>query len=380
MLYNIGKNASDKTFKIGDTDISSLGVLYGGMSLVNKIGNQNEINQRRSIVDNIMADSRDNDYINVPYDRKYNNYTIDKFNPSSFKYGGMANGDNKKTINNPYITNDSDAVNNDMPLIAHNEKNELRVSFPTELHIYDDSKELTEHRFVFNQQAFNRLHKLDKALLNKFAALNKMSLKDAMRKIIKDKKFYSDKINSIIDRYIALSNKRMYFEDGGKFDATYDSSQNGYNGTNEHVSESQDSPDDLINYMNENPTDYNAIYMYNELFKDPPEITYDDDATDIIRRKHKPIQSVVSYLSEKGYMPSSVDSGHHNEGSKHYTGSALDLGLNTTFKGDRTAMQEFLNFYQNNLKEKFPSLKLKDERVKPINQKVWSGSHFHLEL
>lgn len=98
-------------------------------------------------------------------------------------------------------------------------------------------------------------------------------------------------------------------------------------------------------------------------------------------QEEKPIYSLVNTLRQMGLEPSSVDDGEHNTGSKHYQGKALDLGLNTTFGGDKAKMDSFYEFLSSAEGQKmFPGLKVRDERTKPLNQKVWSGSHLHLEL
>lgn len=94
-----------------------------------------------------------------------------------------------------------------------------------------------------------------------------------------------------------------------------------------------------------------------------------------------PIGSVVSQLEAMGIKPSSVTGGQHNVGSKHYEGKALDLGINTSFGGDAKKMDEFYQYLQSPQgKQKFPNVKVIDERVRPAGQKVWSNPHLHLEI
>ena len=94
-----------------------------------------------------------------------------------------------------------------------------------------------------------------------------------------------------------------------------------------------------------------------------------------------PIQSVLDKFSQMGIKPSSVNTGQHNIGSKHYHGKALDLGLNTSFGGDVNKMNEFYNYLTSaEGKKQFPNIIVRDERTRPANQKVWTGSHLHIEL
>ncbi|MGL5077133.1 MAG: DUF5872 domain-containing protein, partial [Waterburya sp.] len=51
------------------------------------------------------------------------------------------------------------------------------------------------------------------------------------------------------------------------------------------------------------------------------------------------------FQKDLGLKPSSVRGGKHNTGSKHYHGNALDLGINTTFGGDMSAMMRFKDYF-----------------------------------
>ena len=95
----------------------------------------------------------------------------------------------------------------------------------------------------------------------------------------------------------------------------------------------------------------------------------------------RPIDDVLEKFKSMGLNPSSIDEGRHNTGSAHYEGKALDLGLNTTFKGDQDAMDKFLGFLSSSEgKKQFPNIRVLDERNRPVGQKVWSGSHLHIEV
>lgn len=94
-----------------------------------------------------------------------------------------------------------------------------------------------------------------------------------------------------------------------------------------------------------------------------------------------PITPVVEKLRQLGLEPSSIEGGVHNIGSVHPQGKAVDLGLNTSFRGDAKKMDQFYEFLNSaEGKRMFPGIKIRDERIKPLNQRVWSGSHLHLEI
>lgn len=94
-----------------------------------------------------------------------------------------------------------------------------------------------------------------------------------------------------------------------------------------------------------------------------------------------PIQPVIDQLSNMGIKPSSINTGQHNKFSKHYSGSATDLGLNTSFGGDKNKMNKFYEFLNSpEGRKQFPGIKVRDERSKPNGQEVWTGPHIHLEI
>lgn len=103
---------------------------------------------------------------------------------------------------------------------------------------------------------------------------------------------------------------------------------------------------------------------------------FDDD----VPAETSNIIPVVTELRKLGLNPSSINTGQHNTGSKHYQNKAVDLGLNTTFGGNPKKMEDFIQYYNKVLKPKYPNLSLHDERKQPKGQKVWSGNHLHLEI
>jgi hypothetical protein len=103
------------------------------------------------------------------------------------------------------------------------------------------------------------------------------------------------------------------------------------------------------------------------------------DVQQVFQNQDKPILKVVEDFKMMGLNPSSIDSGKHNVGSRHYEGKAVDLGLNTTFGGDINKMKQFKQWFETEGKNKYPGLKLIDETTKPSGQKEWSGAHYHLE-
>ena len=81
-------------------------------------------------------------------------------------------------------------------------------------------------------------------------------------------------------------------------------------------------------------------------------------------------------LNKLGYKLgkiTSVNTGEHNEGSDHYTGNAFDFTVtdtegNSVTRNDSPKIKELIEKY---------GLKFRDELVKPTDQKVHSGAHYH---
>ena len=80
----------------------------------------------------------------------------------------------------------------------------------------------------------------------------------------------------------------------------------------------------------------------------------------------------LSALAKKfNFVVTSAKGGTHNTGSKHYRGLAIDVRTR-----DKTAAQiaEFVQICRGF------GLIVRDERIRPNNQKVWSGAHLHIEI
>ena len=173
-------------------------------------------------------------------------------------------------------------------------------------------------------------------------------------------------------------------QDGGYIDA------DGYltnNQINQNENDFYENPKEEVYQSNDFDNSNNSSFFLNSSTENQDEVDYSkyepkfaDEDENFLPHHNKPIMSVVEKLRSMGLKPSSVDSGKHNEGSKHYHGKAVDLGLNTTFNGNVKKMKEFKNWFDSEGKNHFPGVKLFDETIRPKGQKVWSGAHYHLEL
>ena len=63
-----------------------------------------------------------------------------------------------------------------------------------------------------------------------------------------------------------------------------------------------------------------------------------------------------------------VPTGGHNQGSKHYTGQAIDVDYNGVNVAELSRVASARGF------------KVRDERTRPKDQKVWGGPHLHIEV
>lgn len=189
-----------------------------------------------------------------------------------------------------------------------------------------------------------------------------------------------EKIN--IKRYTQPVNKksRLQKQDGGKIEEIEEINEDLYS------SEFQSPVESKTSYFQEVMNKFQALdpqgslenKAMNWIFEEEPEPKR-YDVSEVFQNQEKPILKVVEDFKMMGLNPSSVDTGKHNVGSRHYQGKAVDLGLNTTFGGDINKMRKFKQWFETEGKNKYPGLKLIDETVRPVGQKEWSGIHYHLE-
>lgn len=169
-------------------------------------------------------------------------------------------------------------------------------------------------------------------------------------------------------------------QDGGEYDPTQDIYSDQFQFNYEDLAPPREVQDELSQVEIEDKIDQTLMDW---IFEEPEDYNY-EDVEGIEEMQGSPyegkIKPVVEFFKTMGLNPSSVDEGTHNTGSKHYSGNALDLGLNTTFGGDVTKMYKFKQWYETEGKDKFPGLKLIDETKRPNGQQVWTGPHYHLEF
>jgi hypothetical protein len=80
---------------------------------------------------------------------------------------------------------------------------------------------------------------------------------------------------------------------------------------------------------------------------------------------------LTNFAKENNLTVGSTTGGRHNTGSLHYSGNAIDIKGSGAF--DDATVQRLSQAASSR------GLKLRDERVKPPNQKVWGGPHVHIE-
>ncbi len=85
----------------------------------------------------------------------------------------------------------------------------------------------------------------------------------------------------------------------------------------------------------------------------------------------KDFRDLIKFAEAEGFTVTSTNGGNHNIGSKHYRGLAIDV--RTRDKND-SQIAAFIT------KAKNRGIIVRDERRKPIGQKIWNGAHLHLEL
>ena len=77
------------------------------------------------------------------------------------------------------------------------------------------------------------------------------------------------------------------------------------------------------------------------------------------------------FAEAQGFFVTSTTGGKHNRHSKHFLGLAVDVRT----RGKTNAEIELFIGACRAI-----GVRVIDERKRPINQKVWSGSHLHLDI
>lgn len=85
-------------------------------------------------------------------------------------------------------------------------------------------------------------------------------------------------------------------------------------------------------------------------------------------RNYKDLQA---FAEAEGFFVTSTTGGQHNSGSKHAKGLAIDV---RTRDQSNERIDAFIR------KARASGVCVRDERVRPAGQKVWSGAHLHLEI
>ena len=83
------------------------------------------------------------------------------------------------------------------------------------------------------------------------------------------------------------------------------------------------------------------------------------------------VNKMVALAKSKGFTVTSTTGGKHNSGSLHARGLAIDV---RTRDKKPEEVNSFIKFVQDS------GYRVRDERVKPAGQKVWSGPHLHIEV
>lgn len=81
--------------------------------------------------------------------------------------------------------------------------------------------------------------------------------------------------------------------------------------------------------------------------------------------------TLVKFAQAHGFHVTSTNHGHHNVGSAHYQGRAIDVRTRDKSPAQIAAFKQAA---------RNAGFVVRDERSHPKGQKVWSGSHLHLEI
>jgi hypothetical protein len=87
--------------------------------------------------------------------------------------------------------------------------------------------------------------------------------------------------------------------------------------------------------------------------------------------------ALVAFCRRNGLKITCGKNGHHNLGSKHYRGEALDFSARHLISGAPLSAEYVAHLYRD---ASASGLLIRDERTRPPGQKVWGGPHFHVEV
>lgn len=340
----------DGTQRYTDKQINNFSWLSAGLGALDSFANaygQRQDNKRE--IERLQR-IRDSEYYNVPTDRyAYNSQSQNARQNTFYQDGGY--------LNPIYNLN---TLNNVMPVSTTQV-----VTKPVSLDY------LNLHRA--NEINYNNVTQIESDRMKMLMGYPKGVVKQF--------------INGLSDAN--YSNKKFRYrekEDGGYIDSDGYLTENNQNDqTNQN--DFYGNPKEEVYQSNDfDKSNYSSFFL-NSSTENQDEVDYSkyepkfaDEDENFLPHHNRPIMSVVEKLRSMGLTPSSIESGKHNEGSKHYNGKAVDLGINTTFRGDVKKMKEFKNWFNSEGKKHFPGVKLFDETVRPKGQKVWSGAHYHLEI
>jgi hypothetical protein len=82
-------------------------------------------------------------------------------------------------------------------------------------------------------------------------------------------------------------------------------------------------------------------------------------------------QRLLDFADRNGLHITSGRGGLHNLHSKHYLGEAIDVR-------SRGLTEAFVEHLERDARQH--GLTLRDERNRPLGQKIWGGPHLHLEV
>lgn len=82
-------------------------------------------------------------------------------------------------------------------------------------------------------------------------------------------------------------------------------------------------------------------------------------------------RELKAFAEAEGFHVTSTTGGKHNPGSKHGKGLAIDV---RTRGRTNAQIEAFIR------KARGLGITVRDERIQPPRQKVWTGAHLHLEV
>lgn len=238
-----------------------------------------------------------------------------------------------------------------------------------------DSSELNQFYNFYNKA--EQQTKQNQYLINQYYQDTNQDLKNQWKQ--SQNNAISDYVGSIVEGVETAS--KLLLQEGGQVTDIYSPDFNLKSTRSKESNSSNNSENNLQDNSWNEDEDVDDL-LYGLLMEDIQRLEIQDDELDIMEQdiemgnygESLPITPYIVDMQKKfGVQPGSINTGEHNEGSRHMTGHAFDI------PGSKHGGKEGLRQLLPILQESYPDLELIDEIDAPAG-KVGTGNHIHVQM